>query len=181
MATRPPGLISSPIRSRLRSTSSRANDSLTVTVHRRSERGRADEGRSRMVELLETVSGDAGSCSCCAFWSCDCECGCWWGVSSGRSALDLLNWRRWDDQFGLDGPGVAAGALRDDMKLAHEGGDPACPEQREWKLSLPAIAKTRRSKSPPFWRCVTLSMHSAGGGRTAFRGYRHMTPASHIR
>lgn len=57
-----------------------------------------------MVELLETVSGDGR--------------GCWW--SRGRSKLVLENWRRWDAQFeGLEYPGVAAGALRDDMNLVH--------------------------------------------------------------
>jgi len=55
-----------------------------VTVHRRSARDLLEEGRSRIVELLETVSGERGS-----------VCG-----SKERSKLLLLNWRRCDDQLG---------------------------------------------------------------------------------
>lgn len=68
-----------------------------MTVHLLSTRERLEdeEGRSRMVELLETVSGDRG-------------------ISGMRSRLFLLNCRRCDDQFGgLAWPDTPEETLRD--------------------------------------------------------------------
>ncbi|KAK1708273.1 hypothetical protein BDP67DRAFT_525407 [Colletotrichum lupini] len=112
MATRLPGLTSPLITSGLRSTSSREYPSLTPTVHLRSSRRcftELDELSPRMVEALETVSGDRGE-------STD-------DVAEGGSRLLRLNWRRWEDQLGPLRREGAAPALRGIVGAERLGGD----------------------------------------------------------